>query len=704
MFIYVASHGFPGKSMSKSVLKTEAQMSATLRLVLGFGLAFLIQANATEFRPAFIDWILIGFFASNFPLLAVGGFKRLSRRAGMTVVILDTLIVSTLIFSIAGDLALVFFLILLVVTVSENLSVQLLSALALAGTFSWLRFDASGGSLAGALLPSPFFFAVALYYGHTIRCLARTSVEDRILREHRELRVLSTLLQEASESLDPVRILDVAVHKVAEVLEAGRVSVLEVRDGEPTAKVLATTDADLPDVPLQRDRYPELSLNVPAGEPLLIEDAQRNRLVKQVGKDLRKVGFRSLVLQELHRGADGARLLLHAACTDRELDPDQVNFLHSVAVAVRGTLGNALMHRKQMELADELSSLFLHSPDLMIVLSEEGRVTRANPGAERLFRSAQGELVSRTWTDLIEGITWESVTERAEHVPFDLSEQPVRRGDASFGRADLCLVRMPESAADRCWMLVGQDVSEMMESRKALRNVDRMRGVGELASGVSHELNNAWTGVLGHLQILLRDKSLSSTVQHSLQRVLESAERGAAVVKKLQNFGRPGDRERIDLHDHLNAVLDLYRYRLEKQSIRVVREYGEIPSVYASPHRIELGCLHLIQNAAQAMQTLPQGRELRLVTYSEGERVVVEIHDNGPGIPDGLRDRIFEPFFSTRGEDVSGLGLSIARATLEDHGGTLELLPGEDGACFRVVLPCPVDGSGVGPDRAHALG
>ena len=84
--------------------------------------------------------------------------------------------------------------------------------------------------------------------------------------------------------------------------------------------------------------------------------------------------------------------------------------------------------------------------------------------------------------------------------------------------------------------------------------------------------------------------------------------------------------------------------------------------------------------------------------------MVVEVRDNGPGIPDGLRGRIFEPFFSTQGEDVSGLGLSIARATLEDHGGTLEVLPGGDGASFRVVLPRLADGSGVGLDRALALG
>ena len=670
-------------------------MSATLRLLLGFGLAFLIQANATDFRPVFMHWVLIAFFASNFPLLAVGGFKRLSQRLGMTVVILDTLIVSTLIFSIAGDLALVFFVILLIVTVSESMRVQLLSALALAGTFTWLRFDALGGSLEAALMPAPFFFAVALYYGHTLRCLARTSVEERILREHRELRVLSALLQEASDTLDPMQILNVAVHKVAEVLEAGRVSVLEVRDGLSTIRVLATTDDRLPAGPLQRDRYPELSLNVPAGEPLLIENAQRNRLVKQAGKNLRKVGFRSLVLQELHRESDSTRMLLHAACTDRELDPDQVNFLHSVAVAVRGSLRNALLHRKQKELADELNSLFLHSPDLMIVLSMEGRVTRANPGAERLFRTAQGELVSRKWMDLIGGTSWESVTNGAENAPLDLTEQPVRRGDASFGRADLCLVRMPDNDAEQCWMLVGRDVSEMMESRRALRNADRMRGVGELASGVSHELNNAWTGVLGHLQILMRDQSLPPSVQHSLERVLESANRGSAVVKKLQKFGRPGERERerIDLHDRLNAVLDLYKYRLEKHSVRIVREYGEIPSVFAAPHRIELGFLHLIQNAVKAMRTRPQDRELRLVTYTEGERVVVEVRDNGPGIPEGLRERIFEPFFSTQGENVSGLGLSIARGTVEDHGGTLDAIPGEDGACFRVVFPRLADGS-----------
>jgi signal transduction histidine kinase len=151
----------------------------------------------------------------------------------------------------------------------------------------------------------------------------------------------------------------------------------------------------------------------------------------------------------------------------------------------------------------------------------------------------------------------------------------------------------------------------------------------------------------------------------------------------------PGESEYVDLEEILERSLALVRY--ERRAIRVEREFEpRIPPLLTEPVRLIQVFSNLVLNAYQAMEG--QGMLFLRLRRGPGHQVVVEVEDTGPGIPAAWRERIFDPFLTTRADSGgTGLGLYIVRETIRDLGGTTELIRAEGGACFRITLPLPQD-------------
>jgi signal transduction histidine kinase len=146
----------------------------------------------------------------------------------------------------------------------------------------------------------------------------------------------------------------------------------------------------------------------------------------------------------------------------------------------------------------------------------------------------------------------------------------------------------------------------------------------------------------------------------------------------------------LELRDELIACGHRFRTKSDSEiALHLYEDYGEeLPSVVVNPEEIQQVILNLILNAEQAMRTAHRGGTLTVTTKCVDAMVMIEIQDDGPGVPAALAGRVFEPFFSTKevGEGT-GLGLSIAMGIAEAHAGTLTLVPTDRGACFRLALP-----------------
>jgi len=229
------------------------------------------------------------------------------------------------------------------------------------------------------------------------------------------------------------------------------------------------------------------------------------------------------------------------------------------------------------------------------------------------------------------------------------------------------------------------------ELQQELSIFSRLAAVGELAAGVAHEINNPLTGVLGFSERLLR-KSTDEEVRQDLERIHNEAQRITKVMDNLRTFTRRREPEKqySDINDILQMTLELRAYELRTGNIEVVTDFTpSLPEVEVNSHQIQEVFLNIILNAEQVMTEAHGGGKLTIKTGKIKDYVKISFTDDGPGIPAEHLDRLFDPFFTTRGEQGgTGLGLSVCHSIMAQHGGRLYVKskPGE-GATFFVKLP-----------------
>src|SRR5262252_5761671 len=227
-----------------------------------------------------------------------------------------------------------------------------------------------------------------------------------------------------------------------------------------------------------------------------------------------------------------------------------------------------------------------------------------------------------------------------------------------------------------------------------LLQAEKMAALGQTISGVAHELNNPLATILSWADRLSHRPAIDDTMRRGLETILTESERAARIVRSLLTFARKRQTTRamVDLNHIVRETLALRAYDQRVSNISVIDALAAgLPQVFADGHQIQQVLLNLVINAEQAMLSA-NGRGV-LVARSwhnaDHESVTLEINDDGPGIPEPLQPKIFDPFFTTK--DVgqgTGLGLTVAYAIVQEHGGRirLESRP-ERGASFFVELP-----------------
>jgi len=243
---------------------------------------------------------------------------------------------------------------------------------------------------------------------------------------------------------------------------------------------------------------------------------------------------------------------------------------------------------------------------------------------------------------------------------------------------------------------VDQTQSELQQSREHLLQTEKLAMVGKLAAGVAHTIRNPLTSVNMRLFSLERSLKLSQTQQEDFEVIAEEVRHIDTIVRNFLEFARPPKLkiQSISPSEVVDMALQLLRHRLESYGVQVeVDRQHRLPMVEADPEQLKEVLINLLVNACEAMGEggLIVIREEEGVAEPLGPVVVIRVKDNGPGIPKSVRDKVFQPFFSTK-EEGTGLGLSIAYRIVEEHGGWLSLKSKEgEGATFTITLPCRED-------------
>jgi PAS domain S-box-containing protein len=318
----------------------------------------------------------------------------------------------------------------------------------------------------------------------------------------------------------------------------------------------------------------------------------------------------------------------------------------------------------------------------------DGLIIDVNPAWERTFGYNRDEAVGRLPADLalaLDGSAFVHLVSSLRIGDAGVEQVPVvfrgRRDNPVHCVYSWTTLRLN---GRNCVLVVGQDVTarvqaeeELRHNREVLLNQERLTAVGELASGIAHDLNNSLNALRLRVELMCADSTLLPRHNDSLQLISRIVGDAGSTIGRLQDFARRRhDRpvESVDLNAIIRQSVEIAKSTLEEKnsllgrSIQVDLELPGLPLVVGEPVELRQIFLNLLLNAQDAM---PAGGTIRVTGRREREAVVVWVEDEGHGVPPEHLNRIFDPFFSTKGERGTGLGLSIAYAAMARIGGTI---------------------------------
>ena len=234
--------------------------------------------------------------------------------------------------------------------------------------------------------------------------------------------------------------------------------------------------------------------------------------------------------------------------------------------------------------------------------------------------------------------------------------------------------------------------AKLRQTAERAQAAEQLASIGTLVAGLAHEIGTPMGVIQGHAK-LLESKVSDEQARWRLQTIQEQIARISKIIQSLLNMARPARLARapVALAPLLDDTLAFLGEKLRRRDIRVERSFETVPSVRGDAERLQQLFLNLFMNAADAM---PEGGALRVALRPLPGEVEIEVADSGAGIAPADLGRVFDPFFTTKpAGEGNGLGLSVARSIVTDHGGEIEVAsePGH-GTTFRIVLPVPARG------------
>ena len=390
--------------------------------------------------------------------------------------------------------------------------------------------------------------------------------------------------------------------------------------------------------------------------------------------------------------------------------PEDIRLLSTLATHAAVVIANARFFEMVRRAKEQWETAFDALSEGIAVVDDEGRVRRSNRALASLLGMPLQNVIGTPLAGALLGKSNAlqellAATRRGERpAPLVARSEPLRRA------VRLNVARIPGAATEHSIVVMVEDVTEQQALETQLVQSEKLAAVGQLVSGVAHELNNPLTSIAGLSEFLLEQKELGKKDRGHLQVIQEQAERAGRIVRNLLTFARKGSAERVpvDLNDVIRRTLSLTAYDLKLKDITVERELsGALPEVFGDRHGLQQVVLNLITNAAQAVAENPRERprEITVSTWFDGQ-VHLRVADTGPGIPDEITQSVFTPFFTTKEPGKgTGLGLSLTYSIVESHGGQITLEPRNPrgGAAFRVDLP-PAPADAVRPALTPAHG
>jgi len=366
-------------------------------------------------------------------------------------------------------------------------------------------------------------------------------------------------------------------------------------------------------------------------------------------------------------------------------------------------------HRKELE--EELTrsekkyyAIFNNIPNPVFVLDPDShRILDCNRSVEAVYGYAQSEVISRSFLDFF-------VEEDKPHYEFNINKaseinqvkQVTKDGAIRFVNIRISPTEFLEQ---HVLLVTAGDITKRLEAEQQLSQASKLATLGEMATGVAHELNQPLTVIKMASNFFMKKVSQSETIPaeilHNMcEKISNNIDRANRIINHMRDFARKSDMrlDKVQVNEVLEKAFEIFSQQFKLRRIEVVWELQKnIPLIMADAGRLEQVFINLLINArdsiekrwAKAEPNVSSEKRIFLKTALKGKKVVVEVEDTGTGIPKGIQEKIFEPFFTTKEVGKgTGLGLSISYGIVKDFHGEIRLCdPSRGGACFHLEFP-----------------
>lgn len=451
--------------------------------------------------------------------------------------------------------------------------------------------------------------------------------------------------------------------------------------------------------------------------PVVVTDLRRETRfpLPRAIADLGAINCASVVIRSRQRVFG---VLCAQAAAPRTFDVLDIHFLETMAQI----LGQALEHRRvEEEQMRKLSRALEQSADFVVITDSNGLIEYVNPAFEQKTGYRREELAGRTPSVVRSGLhdadfysrLWETIL-RGD-VYRNVVVNRTRSGELYYEEKTITPLKDGQGRITH-FISTGKDITdrkraeeEVQRHRADLAHVARLATMGEMAAGLAHELNQPISAIANYAHGCLRRMqtgrlSADDDLLHALEQVRHQAERAGAIIHRMRDFARKGQMRRVpaDINALVREVMQLAEpdARRHGAKVRLALAQG-LPPALADPIQIEQVLLNLILNGLEVMQAIdPAHRQLTISTEAvDAQTLRISVTDVGPGLPTGVGEQIFAPFFTTK-QDGVGMGLSISRTIVEAHGGTLQASSTPMGTTFQFTLPVDHGDAGSAPVSA----
>lgn len=348
--------------------------------------------------------------------------------------------------------------------------------------------------------------------------------------------------------------------------------------------------------------------------------------------------------------------------------------------------------------------IFEVSKDMILVVRRDGRIVNLNPAGRSMMGigADDEDVTDQSFKAFLSGPDdWDAISRQIDDRGFITSEEfDLIFNDGSRRRVLLSgsLAKSPTDAGETIHFLI-KDIEQRRLMQKQMAQADKLASIGELSSGIAHEINNPLGIILGYTQLLLRGEDPGSDRYDDLKTIEKHVQSCKAIVEDLLNFARTSSpqKEHLDIHAVIADVIGFVRHHGNVDAIRIETDFApHLPHAFIDEKKIKQVLINLMMNAIHAVD---RNGAIKVTTglNQAANRIAVEVADTGHGIAKENISRIFDPFFTTKptGEGT-GLGLSVSYGIIKGHGGNISVksTPGK-GAAFTLTLPAspPLAGS-----------